>query len=270
LLDFTNNSLDITNSTISGNRSDGKGGGIFNSSNTGFTSLTNSSVSGNIAVGGGGGIDNSGFFDIANSTISDNKALNEGGGIDSPGGLLLTNSTVSGNTALTFGGGIAVLSLFYTIDYCTIYRNTATQDGGGIAIYQNRPKGPFQNDHGNGIGESIVAGNHAQTSPNISGVIWSHGYNLFQNVSPSTNFVPLNVQSTDMEVSTSTFLGIDSLLRKNGGQTPTHALIPGSPAIDSIPPHICQIIGIINDQRGVKRPQGDGCDIGAYEYKSSP
>ena len=270
LLDFTNNSLDITNSTISGNRSDGKGGGIFNSSNTGFTSLTNSSVSGNIAVGGGGGIDNSGFFDIANSTISDNKALNEGGGIDSPGGLLLTNSTVSGNTALTFGGGIAVSSLFYTIDYCTIYRNTATQDGGGIAIYQNRPKVPFQNDHGNGIGESIVSGNHAQTSPNISGVIWSHGYNLFQNVSPSTNFVPLNVQSTDMEVSTSTFLGIDSLLRNNGGQTPTHALIPGSPAIDSIPPHICQIIGIINDQRGVKRPQGDGCDIGAYEYKSSP
>jgi len=183
---------------------------------------------------------------------------------------LLTNSTVSGNTALTFGGGIAVSSLFYTIDYCTIYRNTATQDGGGIAIYQNRPKVPFQNDHGIGIGESIVAGNHAQTSPNISGVITSHGYNLFQNVSPSTNFVPSNVQSTDMEVSTSTFLGIDSLLRKNGGQTPTHALIPGSPAIDSIPPDTCQVIGIINDQRGVKRPQGDGCDIGAYEYKSSP
>jgi predicted outer membrane repeat protein len=183
---------------------------------------------------------------------------------------LLTNSTVSGNTALTFGGGIAVSSLFYTIDYCTIYRNTATQHGGGIAIYQNRPKGPFQNDRGNGIGESIVAGNHAHTSHNISGVIRSHGYNLFQYVSPLTDSVPLNVQSTDVDTATSTFLGIDSLLRKNDGQTPTHALTPGSPAIDRIPPLTCQLIGIITDQRGVKRPQGNGCDIGAYEYKSSP
>jgi hypothetical protein len=271
-LDYPQNSLDITNSTISDNRSDGKGGGIFNSSDTlgRPVSLSNSSVSGNIAVGGGGGIDNSGFFKIANSTISANKTLNEGGGIDSPSGLVLTNSTVSENTALTFGGGIAVSSLYYTIDYCTIDGNTATQDGGGIAISQNRSKVPFQNDHGNGIGESILAGNHAHTSPNISGVIRSHGYNLIQHFSSSTNFVPLILQSTDVEVSTSTFLGIDSLLRKNGGQTLTHALIPGSPAIDSIPPDTCQFIGITTDQRGVKRPQGNGCDIGAYEYKSSP
>ena len=266
--------LEITNSTISNNSASGSGGGIFNSDTL---RITNSSISNNSAQADGGGIFNTSSHDftqnsleIMNSTISDNKALNEGGGIDSPSGLLLTNSTVSDNTALTFGGGIAVSSLFYTIDYCTIYRNTATQDGGGIAIYQNRPKVPFQNDHGNGIGESIVAGNHARTSPNISGVIRSHGYNLFQNVSPLTNFVPSNVQYTDVEVSTSTFLGIDSLLRKNGGQTPTHALIAGSPAIDRIPPHTCQLIGIITDQRGVKRPQGDGCDIGAYEYKSSP
>src|SRR6266496_1959300 len=271
-LDFTQSPLEITNSTISNNATYGQGGGLFHSSDTpGIpASLINSTVSGNTAVGGGGGIDNNGFFEIANSTISDNRALNEGGGIDSPGGLLLTNSTVSDNTAFTFGGGIAVSSLFYTIDYCTIYRNTATQDGGGIAIYQNRLKVPFQNDNGNGIGESIVAGNHAHTSPNISGVITSHGYNLFQYVSPLTSIVPSNVQSTDVEVSTSTFLGIDSLLRKNGGQTPTYALIPGSPAVDRIPPHTCQLIGIITDQRGVKRPQGDGCDIGAYEYKSSP
>ncbi len=266
--------LEIINSTISNNSTYGQGGGIFNSDTL---RITNSTISNNSAQADGGGIFNTSsiefpqnLFEITNSTISDNKALNEGGGIDSPGGLLLTNSTVSGNTALTFGGGIAVSSLFYTIDYCTIYRNTATQDGGGIAIYQNRLKVPFQNDNGNGIGESIVAGNHAHTSPNISGVITSHGYNLFQNVSPFTNFVPLNVQSTNVEVSTSTSLGIDSLLRKNGGQTLTHALIAGSPAIDSIPPDTCQIIGIINDQRGVKRPQGDGCDIGAYEYKSSP
>jgi transcriptional regulator with XRE-family HTH domain len=271
-VDFTQNSLEITNSTISSNRSDGNGGGIFNSSDTRSISviLSNSFVSGNIAVGKGGGIDNNGFFDIANSTISANKALNEGGGIESPGGLILTNSTVSDNSALSYGGGIAVSFLSYTIDFCTIYGNTATQDGGGIAIYQNRSKVPFQDDHGKGIGESILAGNHARTSPNISGMIRSHGYNLIQYFTSSTNFVPLKLQSTDVEVSTSSFLGIDSLLRNNGGQTLTHALIRGSPAIDSIPPGTCQLIGITTDQRGVKRPQGNGCDIGAYEYKSYP
>jgi transcriptional regulator with XRE-family HTH domain len=259
-------SLEITNSTISNNRSDGQGGGIFNSSDTGGipVSLNNGSVSGNVAAGGGGGIQNDGFFEFDSSTIYGNKSLNEGGGIDSPGLLLLKNSTVSDNIARTFGGGIALSSLFYTIDYSTIYMNTASQNGGGITIYQNRTNVPFLNGHGNGIGESIVAGNHAHTSPNISGVIWSHGYNLFQYV------LPLNAQSTDVEVYASTFLGIDSLLRKNGGQTPTYALIPGSPAIDRIPLKACQLIDIMTDQRGVQRPQGDGCDIGAYEYKTSP
>ncbi len=273
-----NGPLDITNSTISDNRAYGKGGGIFNSSgavNLGNPSLlTNSTVSGNMTTGEGGGIDNSGFFDVTNSTISANTTLTEGGGIDSPGELVLTNSTVSDNTALTFGGGIAVSPLFYTFDSCTIYGNTATQDGGGIAIYGNIPKvgniSKVRFLFPDGIGESIVAGNHAHTSSNISGVIRSHGYNLFQNVSPSTNFVPFNTYSTDMDVSTSTFLGIDPALRKNGGPTPTHALLPDSPAIDRIPPDVCQTTGITTDQRGAKRPRGNACDIGAYEYEPSP
>jgi transcriptional regulator with XRE-family HTH domain len=271
--------LTITNSTISDNKAYGKGGGgIFNSAGTvafsDFVSLTNSTVSGNITSGGGGGIDNTGFFTITNSAISDNTAQAEGGGIDSHGGLILINSTVSDNTALTSGGGITVSSLFYNIDFCTIYRNSATQAGGGITIYGKISRVPFPFGNGtigNGIGESIVAGNHAHTSSDISGVITSHGYNLFQNVSPSTIFVPFNMRSNDVDVATSTFLGINPTLREdNDGQTPTHSLIPGSPAIDRIPPDACQNTNITTDQRGVKRPQGNGCDIGAYEYISSP
>jgi predicted outer membrane repeat protein len=258
----------IMNSTISNNKAYGKGGGgIFNTTGAfpfgDSVSLTNSTVSGNITFGGGGGIDNSGTFTITNSTISNNKAYGKGGGIYSPGELILANNTVSDNTALTSGGGIAVSSLFYTIDFCTIRGNTATQDGGGMAFYANRAKAPFHFGNGNGIGESIVAGNHAHTSPNISGVIRSHGYNLSQ-------YVPFDIHSTDEDLPASTFLGIDPVLRNNGGQTPTHALAPGSWAIDRIPPDACKITGITTDQRGVKRPQGNGCDIGAYEYISSP
>lgn len=59
-------------------------------------------------------------------------------------------------------------------------------------------------------------------------------------------------------------------LADNGGPTLTHALLTGSPAIDSGPnaAAVCPA----TDQRGAPRPMdgdGDGqavCDIGAFEY----
>jgi hypothetical protein len=53
-------------------------------------------------------------------------------------------------------------------------------------------------------------------------------------------------------------------LANNGGPTPTHALVPGSPAIDAIPRADPGCTG--TDQRGVPRPQGAGCDVGAFEF----
>jgi len=64
-------------------------------------------------------------------------------------------------------------------------------------------------------------------------------------------------------------------LQDNGGPTPTHALLPGSPAIDAIPHADCTYdddgnpatpeVPLATDQRGVARPQWIGCDIGAFE-----
>ncbi len=56
------------------------------------------------------------------------------------------------------------------------------------------------------------------------------------------------------------------LLADNGGQTKTHALLPDSPALDAIPGGSC---AVGNDQRGVSRPQGTNCDIGAFEWQGS-
>ena len=53
-------------------------------------------------------------------------------------------------------------------------------------------------------------------------------------------------------------------LAANGGPTPTHALLDGSPAIDAGNPDACLRT---TDQRGIERPQGDGCDVGAFELE---
>jgi hypothetical protein len=50
-------------------------------------------------------------------------------------------------------------------------------------------------------------------------------------------------------------------LADNGGPTETQALRAGSPAIDAGAADGCPQ----HDQRGIRRPQGAGCDIGAYE-----
>ncbi|HXP85894.1 MAG TPA: choice-of-anchor Q domain-containing protein [Bryobacteraceae bacterium] len=67
----------------------------------------------------------------------------------------------------------------------------------------------------------------------------------------------------------STFAGLDPAgLQNNGGPTPTIALLPTSPAVDAIPVSACTDFAgnpVKTDQRGVPRPQGRACDIGAFE-----
>ena len=120
------------------------------------------------------------------------------------------------------------------------------------------------------IRNSIIAGDHAPSSPDISGTLTSDGYNLIQNLSGAT-FAPNKQHNTDLSGDNFPTLGIDPLLRDNGGlaklHTFTHVLLSGSPAIDIIPLDACHVNRIMADQRGVKRPDGNenGCDIGAYE-----
>jgi hypothetical protein len=58
---------------------------------------------------------------------------------------------------------------------------------------------------------------------------------------------------------------LDPTLADNGGPTLTHTLVLGSPAIDAIPATDQGCTGV--NQRGVPRPQGTGCDIGAVEVE---
>ena len=61
------------------------------------------------------------------------------------------------------------------------------------------------------------------------------------------------------------------LLADNGGPTETYALLPGSVAIDRIPPAMCVDADgqpLTEDERGVARPQGVACDMGAFEFSA--
>jgi parallel beta-helix repeat protein len=121
---FTPNTLVIRNSTISGNRAAGAGGGFGGENLEGTLLVRNSTISGNTAVSSGGGIALTAAVDtvtVENSTVTNNSAGGTVTGANATGGggiasrsigstVNVTNSIVSGNVnprtpdILTIGG----------------------------------------------------------------------------------------------------------------------------------------------------------------------
>ena len=167
----------------------------------------------------------------------------------------ITNSTFSGNFAGDDGGGIGNRNdSQLTISHSTITDNTAADDGGGI-----------DNDANLTLTRSLLSGNSAADGNDVynSDTIVVNNYNIFGTSSASgvTGFTP---GATDIILTVALSSVLDSLT-DNGGDTATHALVPGSPAIDTSPNDSnCEAI----DQRGIIRPQGSACDIGAFELVS--
>ena len=250
--------MTMTNSIVSGNDAVADGGGIFNSGFGGTLALDSSTVSGNMAGAFGGGIENNnGILTVTDSAVSGNTATFDGGGIDNFGFLgqvTLTNSTVSGNTAGDDGGGIHNDSgATATLTNSTVSGNTAADDGGGI-----------HNDSGATAGgpltlKNTIVANQA-SGADCSGTITSAGHNLDGDGT-------CGLTGTGDLPNGNANLG--SLALNAPGTTNTHALLAGSDAIDAVPVADCTDVGgspITSDQRGVVRPQGPACDIGAFEF----
>ena len=218
------------------------GGGIHNH---GRLELRDVVVGGNhvVAAGwGGGGITTASNASalLERVTIHGNTAKVNGGGLENLGGLALINSTISGNSAEEKAGGVWHSGgAFSSISYATIAGNVAPAGGGGGL---NRGGGtPLY------VSKTILAGN---AGGNCGGTPTSFEYNLSSDGScPFANTGDRN--ATDPQLGPP---------QNNGGQLPTHKPAPTSPAINAIP---LPCSG--NDQRGVARPQGSGCDIGAVE-----
>jgi CSLREA domain-containing protein len=234
-------SLSVTDSVIGTNYARG-GGGIFNGAAQ--ATLANSTVTDNHASDGGGGIRNDGAIDIDASTISQNAAGNNAGGIENVGTLTAVNSTFSGNSAQNHGGGIDNPGTL-TVTNVTIAENSATFAGA------------IENSGAANLHNTII--NRGPAGANCVGTFTSLGHNISSDDSCAAS---LNGAGDISAVNP--LLG--GLSGGNGGPTMTHALLEGSPAIDAGDDNGCPP----TDQRGVARPQGAACDIGAFESGGSP
>jgi hypothetical protein len=251
--------LTLHQTTLSGGNISGKGGAIFNEGGT--VAVSNSTLSGNTAARGGGAIYNYdyGTLTVSNSTLSGNTTA-RGGGIYNYGTLTVSNSTLSGNVADEHGGGIFNSGGTATVSNSTLSGNTTARGGGIYNI------GTLNLAH------SLISGNSATSGSEIYNYISEYGngtvnaanFNLigYGSDARSTNFTP---SGSDIVPSQALAAILDTTLADNGGDTLTHALVTGSPALDAAGDS-----GLATDQRGITRPQGAADDIGAFELEVVP
>jgi predicted outer membrane repeat protein len=212
---------------------------------------------------------------LSNSTFSVNLSNKSGGALVLAGGpVTLTNVTVSDNAASVSGGGIYVASIsrpsVVELDNVTISNNIAddnnNRDGDGGGIFLQAGAVNVQN--------SIIAGNFdtphnsgSMIAPDCQGAFSSSGFNLIGRNDKCNGFIN---GSNGNKVGTA-LNPINPLLGPlviNGGSTPTQALLAGSPARDAGNPAAPGSGGnacAATDQRGVLRPIGSRCDMGAFE-----
>ena len=272
--------LTLISTTVTHNTATASGGGIFESATNpgGFLTIINSTISNNVANASnasGGGIfatEGGTRVTITGSVIDHNQVPGDGGGIWSDGDINIDRSTISSNTASQFGG-VRVTHIFHdpVITNSTIVNNTATSTienpGGGLG----KPACGLS-CRTVSIGNTVISGNtggdlrsgRADGSNGQDMPIVSLGYNL---IGTFTQGAVYTESSTDL-------IGVDPQLgplQDNGGLTKTHALLPGSPAIDQGK----RLSELTTDQRSLPRPfdqsgvpnatGGDGSDIGALE-----
>ena len=251
--------------------------------NYGALTLSDVALRRNVAAESGGGVANFGTATLMDVTINENLSFTGGGfynflaatavldgvtfannitsgigaGIYLGGGgvdAVLTNVTFNANSALA-GGGIYVSRSRPVLINVTLSGNTAASGSGGGLYNSGSMANPGRPKLVNVIIANSVGGGDCVNDGNSSPDAASN-HNLIEdsaNACGLTDGIDGNLVGADPLLGT---------LDDNGGLTSTLALLDGSPAIDAGTSADCPA----TDQRGVMRPFGVTCDIGAYEY----
>ena len=247
---------------------DGTGGGIY-VTDWGSATISQSQFTSNEGFFGGGAVassNNGAVFSITDSTFDSNTSHFGGGALYPNGGIhSVWNSTFTNNSADT-GGAIHSNATSVTVNNSTFVGNSATNHGAidsrvGIVIVNNSTfSGNTASGFGDTLGDQPTQGGQLRVGnsilsgvdfDNCGGAVVDLGNNLswpIENNCPGTRDDPR----------------LDTLA-DNGGPTKTIALLAGSPAIDAGNSQTCAL----TDQRSVSRPQGETCDIGAFESQAT-
>lgn len=234
--------ISIDDSTVRNNSSTIEGGGVTLQSGT--VAIRRSTIAGNSGAAGGLWMTTMGG-DISNATISGNHGGSHGGAyLTSRNALSIVNSTVTDNFGASIGGVYSTGSSVQLLN-TIIAQNGLNSGGGGPGSYQES---------------------------DLGGTVRSLGHNILGEVDNvvihSDRVTGVGPHSTDLYGTVAApFQAMLGPLQDNGGPTLTHAVLPGSAAIDSG----ASTDAPASDQRSIVRPQdGDGngsalVDIGAFE-----
>ncbi|MFO0907148.1 MAG: choice-of-anchor Q domain-containing protein [Isosphaeraceae bacterium] len=214
--------------------------------NYGTLSVDSSTFTGNAATVRGGGLKNEGTATVTASSFSGNSA-SLGGGVMNVASFTVTNSTFSGNSAASGGGIFHNVGMLKVVN-STLAANTASTGARGIDLAGGSAT----------LNNTVVAGSGVLLSGTFAG---------------SSNLV----QDGSGTGLTGTIVADPLLgpLADNGGPTQTHALLPGSPAINAGSNALAldaQGNPLTTDQRGPGFPRilGGTVDIGSFELRSVP
>jgi hypothetical protein len=275
---------------------DANGGAILNLGNLQITNCTfagNSVIGGavlssiyigNSSLGAGGGLYSGGTAIIVGSSFLWNSAMGgpgtsytqgSGGGAGQGGAILTTNSislincsfyqnSAIGGDAFAFrkAGGDGLGGAFCTgagladIRHVTLSGNSAF-GGAGIGLRSAPGQalgGALYNSGGSQIRLQATIVANSSSGGDCWGTITDLGNNICSDAT-------CNFSAAGSRNNTNPVLGFPGYY---GGSTPTFPLLAGSPAIDAAEPTNCPG----TDQRGIQRPFGSRCDVGAFE--SSP
>ena len=257
-----------------------RGGGIANLDATGYPTRTahvdisQSTLARNIAVGvgsergtGGGLFNSNGTATVVNSTVSGNQAVGDdtvlggrGGGIGNVGRGITTTVEVV-NSSLAF--------------------NEATQAGGGIAVVSQVTTTATSID----VGNTLIVSNVLTVTESVSNAVALAMISAPQVITDTESCSLENGLSTSMggNIEDGAACGLTTAedlqntlvvlegLALNGGATPNHMIKSTGAAFDGGVDALCTAAPVNGvDQRGISRPQGASCDVGAVELEVTP